>query len=85
MADFISIVSENFASNLGLIFDIIGAIMIFKFGLPKNISRSGNINIVIEEVDENEIIKAKQYDLKAKIGIILLILGFSLQLMGNFL
>lgn len=83
--DFISAISANLVSSFGLVLDIVGAVLIYLYGLPENISRTGVVSITLEQVDENEIIKAKKYDLKSRIGIILLILGFFLQLVGNFL
>lgn len=39
-------------NTLGLGLDIIGVIMLFKFGLPEHLDRSGNIGLVLEQVDE---------------------------------
>jgi len=70
-------------SSIGLILDIIGAIIIFRFGLPENISRTGNQYIVTSRKDQSEIDKAKLYDFMSLIGISLLIIGFILQGIAN--
>jgi hypothetical protein len=70
-------------SPVGLVFDIIGAIIIFKFGLPKEISRSGSISLVLEKEDEDEKALAKKYDNYSKYGFYLLILGFILQFISS--
>ncbi|MBP7806762.1 hypothetical protein KA057_03705 [Candidatus Gracilibacteria bacterium] len=72
-------------NSIGLIADIIGAILLFKFGLPEDISRSGAFFIVTNQVDEEERNKAEKYDFWGKIGLILLIVGFIFQLISNFI
>jgi len=65
--------------------DILGALLLWKYGLPEPISRSGAIHLIAEESDDAEIAKAKQFDRRARVGIGLLVLGFALQLLSNFL
>ena len=70
-------------SPFGLILDILGAVLIYKYGLPEEVSRTGSIVRVVEEEDETEIIKAKKYDEYSRIGFWLLILGFIFQLISS--
>ncbi len=70
-------------NDIGLLLDIIGAVLLFKFGLPASIDRQGHIHIITEQVDEEEIKKGKLYDIWGKFGLGLLILGFVLQLASN--
>lgn len=70
---------------LGLVFDIVGAVILFKFGLPEEISRSGAISLVIEGTDQDEVKKGRLYDRWGRIGLILLILGFIFQFASNFI
>lgn len=72
-------------NSIGLILDIFGAIIIFIFGLSNQISPTGSINLVLEQTDKVEIKKAKKYKLLSSIGISLLIIGFTLQLISNFI
>ena len=71
-------------NSLGLICDVVGAVLITWYGLPEPISRIGGINIAYG-VNENEIAKAKKYDFRSKVGLWLLIGGFFLQLVSNFI
>lgn len=75
----------NFINSFGLILDIIGAILIFKYGIPEKISRKGEIFFTGNEEDEDEKLVAKKYDYYSRIGLILIIIGFSLQLLSNFI
>ena len=68
----------------GLIFDIIGVLLLWKFGLPESISREGHIHMVWGP-DENEKAKAAKYDKYAKVALLLIIGGFTLQFISDFL
>jgi hypothetical protein len=72
-------------NSAGLILDIVGAVLVWRYGLPEAISRTGASPLILEETDEGEIAKAMRYDRIAQLGIGLLIAGFGLQLVSNFL
>ncbi len=69
-------------SNLGLLLSVIGALFMFKFGVPSVLDKSG-VNLIGDYGDEKSHKKAKKYSLLANIGIIILCLGFILQLLSN--
>jgi hypothetical protein len=69
---------------MGLVLDIFGAILLFLYGLPEALSREGHQHLNIEQVDESEIQKAKRYDVRSRVGLVSLIVGFALQLIGNW-
>jgi hypothetical protein len=70
-------------NDLGLIAGIIGALVLFKFGLPADVDRQGHIYRVISDVNHEEIRKGKIYDRWGKVGLALLVIGFALQLASN--
>ncbi len=70
-------------SSIGLIFDVVGASLIFVYGIPDKIDREGHTHIITTDINKAEIEKAKRYDLCSRAGSFLLILGFLLQLSGN--
>ena len=72
-------------NSAGLILDIVGAVLVWRYGLPDAISRTGAIHLILEQTDEVEMAKAKRHDTIARCGIGLLIAGFGLQLVSNFL
>jgi hypothetical protein len=75
----------KFINGLGLIFNIIGIIVIWKYGLPMPVKRSRARYPRMEETDQDEISKAKKYDKRAKWGIRLLVCGFIFQLCSIFI
>jgi hypothetical protein len=64
----------------GLILDIVGVILIWFFGLPPELNRSGRDTFVSLKINESEKRKAKIYDFISATALLLLILGFALQI-----
>ena len=75
----------SLANSLGLILDIAGVLLLWKYGLPESIDRTGEVHLVTEEVDQEEKLKAAKYDVLAKVALSLVIAGFLLQLASNFI
>lgn len=69
-------------TGIGLALDIVGAILLWRFGLPEHISPSGAVHIIGEKPDEAETRKAQGYKRWSVRGIGLLVAGFALQLLG---
>lgn len=72
-------------SSIGLGLDIVGVLLLWRFGLPEAVSRGGFGYIILEGHDEAEKAKAERYDLWAHLGLALLIFGFLLQLASNWI
>ncbi|MEQ1560647.1 MAG: hypothetical protein ABL933_17130 [Methyloglobulus sp.] len=72
-------------SVIGLCFDIIGVILLWKFGLPPEVSRSGASYLQVQSDDESEKTKGRLYDCIAHAAILLIVLGFALQAVGTLL
>jgi len=74
-----------FVNSLGLLMGIVGTFLLYKFGLPEHIDRNGHIHLILEQDDELERAKAKKYDNLSRLALILLFMGFSFQLISNFI
>ena len=59
--------NSNLLNIIGLVFDLIGVIMLFKYGLPENIDKSGAVYFVTGSKDKDEIEKAKKYEFLEKL------------------
>lgn len=70
---------------LGLASSLAGAIIIFFFGLPPNVRESGMRYLALEQEDKDEIKKGKRYRMISRIGLILLAVGFLLQLLEKIM
>ena len=67
----------------GLFLDIVGVIILFKFGLPADIRRGGITQVITEQIDQEEADKAARYDRWSSVGLITLIVGFLVQGAGS--
>lgn len=81
--------TPKIVNSMGLILDIAGAVLLWKYGLPESVSRTGRRYLTIRPEDptemEKEIAKVKKYDTWSQFGLFLLVLGFIGQLISNFL
>jgi len=69
-------------SIIGLTLDIIGVIMLFKFGLPSSFDKEGNVFIIAEEQNEMESSNWRKYNCLSIISLVLIIIGFIFQLLS---
>ena len=75
---------SNIINSVGLLFDILGVILLFKYGLPSKVHTPPAIALEQDLTDEEE----KENNRTGRLaysGLILLTLGFVLQLTSNFL
>ena len=63
---------------------LIGALLIFFFGLPPRLNVEGHINLILEQTDQDEAKRAKLYKKISYGGVLLLSLSFFLQLIKLF-
>ena len=77
--------NKTSVNSVGLFLDMVGAGLIFRFGLPEKIDRHGYIYVIVSEKDEKEKEKAKKYDSWATVGIVCLMIGFFIQIISNCL
>ena len=71
-------------NSIGLILDILGVIILFKFGLPSNINKNGSVGMAFIKKDESEIKKWKLYNFWSRFGLIIILLGFICQIVSNY-
>lgn len=64
---------------VGLVLNTVGTALIWRFGLPQEVRRSGNSFLKFQKTDEGEKLKAKRFDLISNAGMGMIILGFILQ------
>jgi hypothetical protein len=67
-------------NTIGLSLDVVGVILIWRYGLPEHIDRSGHRHLILEQTDEVERDTAERYDRISLVALLLLVTGFVLQL-----
>lgn len=81
-----STMSNTAITVLGLCLDIIGVLLLWKFELPLNVADTGVISWVSSpEVSERDKRTRATYKKRAHVAIILIVLGFALQVAGTLL
>lgn len=70
-------------SAIGLLLDIIGAALIFFYGVMPKVRSDGLDEIVLRGIDPLEKAKGQRYERVSRLGIALLVVGFTCQLAGN--
>lgn len=68
-------------STIGLSLDILGVILLFFVGMPPNVRRGGGRYLLVGQ-DEGEARKAKRYDWYSRLALIMVVVGFGLQIGG---
>lgn len=74
----------NILNIIGLILNIIGVLMLYKYGIPQMIDRSGAIFLICEKESEESKSNAKKYDKCSHIALAFIIVGFFFQLLSYF-
>jgi hypothetical protein len=77
--------NANYINSIGLLFDIAGVLVLFKYGLPSEVSKEGSIGIAFQGTDLDEVKKWKKYDCWSKFGLSIILIGFLLQLSSNWI
>lgn len=70
--------------SLGLVLDIVGVALIFRYGVAPAVSASG-AQLLAWGHDESEKVRYRRYKRVSRIGLGCLMGGFFLQLIGNYI
>ncbi|MCY4597702.1 MAG: hypothetical protein OXC19_23240 [Bryobacterales bacterium] len=76
--------SAAWVNSIGLGLDIVGVVLLFRFGLPPNVDRTG-ATYWTGAPDQEEVRKGRRYDRISWVALALLVLGFALQIASNWI
>ena len=76
--------SAELFNTVGLILDIFGVVLLFRFGLPPDVSRDGTVRLALG-TDEREARKGKLYERLSWTALGLIVTGFVLQIVGTWM
>ena len=72
-------------NSVGLFLDIVGVFLLFRYGLPENVSQTGESFFSLADTNEEEVKKWKRYKKLSYSALVFLVVGFVLQLVSNWL
>lgn len=75
--------NKSLLNTIGLVFDIMGVILLFKYGLPSNVRKDGGNVMLFQDTNQEEIKKWHKYNFWSRVGLISIIVGFSFQIASN--
>ena len=76
--------SSEIVNTVGLALDIVGVVLLFRFGLQPNVRRGGGI-VLAWGTDDDEAKKANRYDRISWSALGLIVLGFVLQIVSTWM
>ncbi len=71
-------------NTTGLIFTLVGVLILFRYGMPFHVPTGGIIRLALEQEDEAEKKKETGYRRWGYAGLFALILGIALQIAASF-
>ena len=82
-------VDDGLVNTIGLLLDVIGVILVFRFGLAPDVPREASggflvLNGPTEAQKEEARAKWRRYRYLSYLGLLLLVLGFILQIVSNY-
>lgn len=75
--------TADLINSVGLLFDVVGAFLIFRFGVATIIDTGGRDIVVGGQIGNEEAAKIYRHKRLSKIGLGLLLFGFILQFISN--
>ena len=71
-------------NTIGLALMFIGCVLLYRFGLPPSVDPSGAVHLILEQSDNAEIAKGKQYRIWGHMGIALVAIGSLFQIWATW-
>lgn len=70
------------SSIVGLVANLIGVIILFRYGMPFHVPRKGQSSLLLEGIDHESLKKEACYTILGHVGLILIVVGTLFQVVG---
>ncbi|HEY5048917.1 MAG TPA: hypothetical protein VII49_12960 [Rhizomicrobium sp.] len=77
--------SAVFLNSLGLVLNLAGVLLLFRYGMPYRTRTDGAQSILLEKKDESAIRVERMYGVYGWTGMVLIVTGTILQITANWL
>jgi hypothetical protein len=74
--------SDRLLSLSGLALNLVGVLILFRYGMPFHVPSGGAVHLILEKTDQAEIELERRYTLYGYVGLFLLIAGTNLQMVA---
>jgi hypothetical protein len=71
-------------NTIGLTLDILGVLLLFKFGLPSEVRKDGGNVMLFQDTDKGQVCKWHKYNFWSRVGLSAILLGFIFQIVSNY-
>lgn len=71
-------------NTAGLLFTLVGVLVLFRYGMPFHVPTGGAIHIILEQVDAQEKQLERKYQIYGYLGLIAVAIGTALQIWANW-
>jgi hypothetical protein len=69
----------------GLLMNLAGVILLFRYGMPYRVRTEGVSYLITEDIDKREVATEWRYDWLGKLGLFLIVAGTAAQILGALL
>ena len=76
---------EQALAVAGIALNLVGVVMLFRYGMPYHVETKGVVLLALEEIDHDEIKLERRYKILGKTGLVLIVVGSALQALAVLL
>jgi hypothetical protein len=69
---------------IGLVLNLVGVIILFRYGMPFHVPTGGAIHLVAEQVDAAEKALESWYEIFGYLGLLAIVVGTGMQVVGAY-
>jgi hypothetical protein len=69
---------------IGLVLNLVGVIILFRYGMPFHVPTGGAVHLIAEQVDAAEKALESRYEIFGYIGLIAIVVGTGMQIVGAY-
>ncbi len=69
---------------IGLVLNLVGVIILFRYGMPYHVPTGGAVHIITEQIDTAEKALESRYEIFGYFGLVAIVAGTALQIVGAY-
>ena len=71
-------------NTVGLILSLVGVVLLFRYGMPYEVRTGGEIRLILQSQDQDQIKLERRYDLLGGIGLFSIVVGTIFQIIATW-